>query len=112
MKTDYIDLWQVHAIETYKDVENRVTNEILEVMAEAKKSDKVRYVGFTRHAHPEVHLRMLKLSDNQLDYDACQMPVNIMDVNFQSFIKNVMPELLKKKIGILAMKTLAEGRVF
>lgn len=112
MKTDYIDLWQVHAIETHKDVENRVSNEILEVMTEAKDSGKVRYVGFTGHAHPEVHLRMLDLSNKKLNYDACQMPVNVMDANFQSFIKNVMPVLIKNQTGILAMKTLAEGRFF
>lgn len=112
MNTDYIDLWQIHAIETYQDVENRITNEILEVMLEAKESGKVRYVGFTGHAHPNVHLRLMELSQNQLHFDACQMPVNVMDASFQSFITNVIPVLIKNQTGILAMKTLAEGRFF
>ena len=112
MDTDYIDLWQIHAIETYEDVDNRIKNEILEVMHEAKESGKVRYVGFTGHAHPNVHLRMIERSQDQLRYDACQMPVNVMDASFQSFIKNVMPVLINNQTGILAMKTLAEGRFF
>jgi len=112
MKTDYIDLWQVHAIESDADTDNRLQNGILELMLEARESGKVRHIGFTGHSHPSVHLHMLKQSGRMDLFDACQMPVNVMDAGFHSFIDKVLPVLTERKIGILAMKTLAEGRFF
>ena len=112
MKTDMIDLWQVHALETYGDVDNRIENGIMDVMQEAKESGRVRYIGFTGHSHPDVHLRMLKLGEKTIPFDACQMPVNVMDADFNSFITRTLPALLDRNMGILAMKTLAEGRFY
>lgn len=112
MNTDYIDLWQVHAIESNADTDNRIKNGILEVMLEAKESGKVRHIGFTGHAHPSVHLHMLKQSRKPDLFDACQMPVNVIDAGFHSFINEVLPVVMEQRIGILAMKTLAEGRFF
>lgn len=112
MKTDYIDLWQVHAIESDADTDNRIRNGILELMLEARESGKVRHIGFTGHVHPSVHLHMLKQSGRMDFFDTCQMPVNVMDAGFHSFIDKVLPVLTERKIGILAMKTLAEGRFF
>jgi len=65
LKTDYLDLWQVHSLKSLKDVDNRVENGVLEVMLEAKKSGKVRHIGFTGHVNPKTHLSMLSKTSNQ-----------------------------------------------
>jgi predicted aldo/keto reductase-like oxidoreductase len=112
LRTDYIDLWQVHAIVSDADTDNRIKNGILELMLEARQSGKVRHIGFTGHTHPSVHLHMLKQSRKTDLFDTCQMPVNVMDAGFHSFINKVLPALTERKIGVLAMKTLAEGRFY
>lgn len=109
LNTDYLDLWQVHAVDSSNDVSDRITNGVFEVMAEAKASGKVRHIGFTGHRRPEAHLKVLAESDI---FDACQMPVNIADPSYSSFIKQVMPKLIEKNIGIIAMKSLANGGFF
>lgn len=109
LNTDYLDLWQVHAVENPGDVDQRIANGVLEVMTEAKESGKVRHLGFTGHTQPEAHLRLLEQSDI---FDTCQMPVNIADPNYSSFIKQVMPKLVEQNIGVIAMKSLANGGFF
>lgn len=109
LNTDYLDLWQVHAVDSSNDVSDRITNGVFEVMAEAKASGKVRHIGFTGHRRPEAHLKVLEESDI---FDACQMPVNIADPSYSSFIKQVMPKLIEKNVGIIAMKSLANGGFF
>ncbi|WP_159517656.1 aldo/keto reductase [Sunxiuqinia indica] len=112
MKTDRLDLWQIHSIFSPEDVENRLAEGVLEVMKKAKESGKVKYVGFTGHRDPFAHKKMLELTRDNDPFDTVQMPVNALDQSYFSFANNVMPELLERNIGILAMKTLADGRFF
>ena len=109
LNTNYLDLWQVHAIENPDDVNGRIANGVFEVMQQAKASGKVRHLGFTGHTQPNAHLQVLEQSDI---FDTCQMPVNIADPNYSSFIQQVMPKLVERNIGILAMKSLANGGFF
>ena len=109
LNTDYLDLWQVHALQDPNDADERIANGVFEVMAEAKESGKVRHIGFTGHHQPEAHLRVLEKSDI---FDTCQMPINLADPSYSSFIKQVMPKLVERNIGILAMKSLANGGFF
>lgn len=109
LNTDYLDLWQVHAVQNPQDVDQRITDGVFEVMEEAKRSGKVRHLGFTGHTQPDAMLRVLEQSNL---FDVCQMPVNIADPNYSSFIKQVMPKLVEQNIGILAMKSLANGGFF
>jgi predicted aldo/keto reductase-like oxidoreductase len=83
-----------------------------EAMTEAKKAGKVRYVGFTGHKDPSVHLRMLELAaTHTFEFDTVQMPLNVMDAHFRSFGKEVLPVLVKKNIGVLGMKSMASGHI-
>lgn len=109
LNTDYLDLWQVHAIDSPQDVDRRIERGVLDVVQEAKASGKVRYIGFTGHRRPSAHLRMLEQTDF---FDTCQMPINAADPSYESFIRNVLPELTNRDIGVLAMKTLANGGFF
>jgi predicted aldo/keto reductase-like oxidoreductase len=113
MKTDYLDLWQMHTLFTPEDVDERIENGVLDVFLEAKKSGKVRFIGFTGHQNPKAHLRILERTKDMDIWDAAQMPVNPLDAaSTHSFINDVMPILVEREIGILAMKTLADGRFF
>jgi aryl-alcohol dehydrogenase-like predicted oxidoreductase len=113
MKTDYVDLWQVHALQNPKDVEARVQNGVLEAFLEAQKKGKVRHIGFTGHGSYKAHLRMLEeLEKRRVKMAASQMPVNPADPHFESFVTHVVPKCLASGIGVLAMKTLAYGRFF
>lgn len=113
MKTEVIDLWQVHSLETIKDVDERWDNGTIDVFLKAREEGKVRHLGFTGHKQPEVHLHMIKrLSDRGIAFQAAQFPVNVCDPAFSSFIKKVLPVCLEKHIGVLAMKTMCGGRLF
>ena len=113
MKTDHLDLWQMHALSTPEDVDSRIDNGVLDVFLEAKKSGKVCFIGFTGHQNPKAHLRMLERTKDMDIWDTAQMPINPLDAaSNNSFIKEVLPALVKKGIGVLAMKTLADGRFF
>jgi aryl-alcohol dehydrogenase-like predicted oxidoreductase len=112
LNTDHLDLWQVHAISDAQDVDNRIANGVLDVFEEAKASGKARYIGFTGHRNPAAHRRMLERTKDRDIFDTCQMPVNVLDPSRHSFIRSVMPEVQKRKIALLAMKTLADGRFF
>lgn len=109
LKTDYLDLWQIHAVESPEDVEARLAGGVLEVMREARRSGKVRFIGFTGHRTPAAHRRMLA---RVRDFDACQMPVNLADPGYESFIENALPTLVERRMGVLGMKTLAGGGFF
>ncbi len=112
LQCDYLDLWQVHSLRTPEDVDNRIQNEVLEVFEKAKAEGKVKHIGFTGHQNPYAHLRMLeKTSDHDL-FETIQMPVNVIDSHFHSFIKNVFATAVDRKFGIIAMKTLSDGRFF
>lgn len=112
LKTDYLDLWQIHALSSPEDVETRLANGVLEAVMEAKASGLVRHIGFTGHSNPEALLRVLELTRDTDPFDACQIPVNVIDPSYHSFIDQVIPEIRARKMGLLAMKTLADGRFF
>lgn len=109
MNTEYLDLWQIHAIDSAEDVDERIENGVLDVFLKAKESGKARYIGFTGHRDYRAHLRMLERTDDIDPFDACQMPINVLDPGYASFSENVLPKLVERNIGVLAMKTLAFG---
>jgi len=113
MKTDYVDLWQVHAISSPEDVDSRISNGILDIMIEAKESGKAQHIGFTGHQNPKAHVRMLSSIEENDIFETLQMPINPLDAATEkSFIGEVMQEAVNRNYGILAMKTLAGGRFF
>lgn len=109
MKTDYIDLYQIHAISSPSDVDNRIENAVLDFVLKAKGKGQIRHVGFTGHSSYKAHLRMLERTD---ELQTCQMPINMFDPNYKSFILNVLPKLVKRDMGVIAMKTLSNGGFF
>ena len=112
LRTDHLDLWQVHTLLSAKDVDSRIEKGVFDVMIEAKESGKVRHIGFTGHSWPHAHQRVLERSDI---FDTCQMPINLADPSYGgdgSFIKGVLPTLVERNIGALAMKTLANSSFF
>jgi predicted aldo/keto reductase-like oxidoreductase len=111
LQTDHIDLLQHHEVIRVEDPD-RIFAEggAMEAVIEAKKAGKVRYIGFTGHKDPFVHLRMLEVArEHGFHFDAVQMPLNVMDAHFRSFEKKVLPELVKDGIGVLGMKPLGSG---
>ena len=112
MNCDYIDLWQVHSLRTPEDVDNRIENEVLEVFEKAKAEGKVKHIGFTGHQNPFANKHFLdRTYDNDI-FETVQMPINVIDSHFHSFINNVLPLAIERNLGILAMKTLSNGRFF
>ena len=103
MKTDYVDLWQLHDVRTIDKANLRVPA-VLDVMLKAKAEGKVRHIGFTGHASWKTHARVLELTDA---FETCLMPINVADPSYESFTLNVLPILLKRNMGAMAMKTLA-----
>jgi aryl-alcohol dehydrogenase-like predicted oxidoreductase len=82
----------------------------MEAFLEARKTGKIRYIGFTGHKDPHVHLYMLtKAKQRGFRFDTVQMPLNVMDAHFRSFQTHVLPVLLKDKIGVLGMKSMGGG---
>lgn len=112
LNCDVIDLWQVHALGTPEDVDNRIRNQVVEVFEKAKAQGKVRHLGFTGHQNPFAHKRMFEQTLENDIFETVQMPVNVIDSLFHSFIKNVMPVAMERDFGILAMKSLSDGRFF
>ena len=110
LNTDYLDLWQIHALRNPEDVDARINAGVLDVFLEAKEKGKTKYIGFTGHQNPVTHLHFLEFLEKRgLELDTCQMPLNVCDPSFESFEKHVLPELLKKEYGVIAMKTMAGG---
>ncbi len=104
LQTDHLDLWQCHGMAFDNDAELFIRpNGAAEALAKAKKDGKVRFVGFTGHQNPKVHLAMLNTG---FPFDAVQMPLNAFDSNFRSFERQVLPELNKRGIAALGMKPL------
>jgi len=111
LQVDCIDLVQHHEIIRYEDP-NRVFDEegANAALIEAREAGKLRYIGFTGHKDPHVHLYMLEVAAAQgFKFDAVQMPLNVMDAHYRSFAKLVVPELVEQNIGILGMKSMANG---
>jgi len=110
LQTDRIDLLQFH--EVIRDTDpDRIfaAGGALEAVQEAKKAGKIRYIGFTGHKSPDIHLQMLATAAKHgFTFDAVQMPLNVMDAHFNSFEKQVLPVLLKNDIGVLGMKPMGD----
>ncbi len=107
---DHIDLMQFHEVIRLEDPD-RIFAEggAAEAMTDAKKAGKVRFVGFTGHKDPMVHLRMLEIAaKNNFKFETVQMPLNVMDAHFRSFQMEVLPKLVAQKIGVLGMKSLGD----
>ncbi len=112
MKVDQIDLFQVHSLRTPNDVDDRIENGVLDVLVKAKDQGKIKYIGFTGHQNPFALAHMIERTSESEIFDGVQMPVNVLDPSHFSFIENVLPKALQRNIGIMAMKSLADGRFF
>jgi len=112
LKTDQLDLYQVHALATPEDVDNRIKEGVLDVLLKAKAEGKVKYLGFTGHQNPYAHTRMLERTGESDIFDTVLMPVNVLDQTYFSFTKNVLPTAMDRNMGILSIKSLADGRFF
>lgn len=107
LKTDYLDLLQIHEVIRPGDPERIFARGgSIEALIEAKEKGKTRFIGFTGHKHPEIFLQML---EHDFTWDTVQMPVNMLDTHFRSFQRQVLPELRKRGTGIIGMKPLAAG---
>ncbi|HEX6650642.1 MAG TPA: aldo/keto reductase [Pyrinomonadaceae bacterium] len=113
LDTDHIDLVQHHEILRYEDPYRIFDEEGANAaLIEARDAGKIRFIGFTGHKDPRIHLHMLEVArENGFQFDTVQMPLNVMDAHYRSFEKLVLPELVKQNIGVLAMKTLANGTI-
>jgi aryl-alcohol dehydrogenase-like predicted oxidoreductase len=111
LKTDHIDLVQFHEILRFDDPDRIFTEGgALEALVAARKAGKIRFIGFTGHKDPRIHLYMLEVARKHgFLFDTVQMPLNVMDAHFRSFSHLVVPELVKDDIGILGMKTMGDG---
>ena len=113
LETDHIDLIQYHENIRMEDPDRFFApGGALEAVMAAKQAGKVRYIGFTGHKDPVVHLRMLdEAQQHHFHFDSCQMPLNVMDAHFRSFGHQVMPRLVAEGIGVLGMKPMGDGNV-
>jgi aryl-alcohol dehydrogenase-like predicted oxidoreductase len=104
LKTDYLDLWQVHEVIYDNDPDLHFSQgNVIEALEEAKKQGKIRFSGFTGHKDPEIHLKMLS---HNYPFDTCQLPLNCFDASFRSFEQRVLPELMARGIAVIGMKSL------
>jgi predicted aldo/keto reductase-like oxidoreductase len=113
LQVDHIDLVQHHEILRYEDP-YRIFDEkgANAALIAARDAGKIRFIGFTGHKDPRIHLHMLEVAKEYgVEFDTVQMPLNVMDAHYRSFEKMVLPELLNQNIGVLAMKTLANGTI-
>jgi uncharacterized protein len=110
LQTDRIDLLQFHEVIRDSDPDRIFAKGgAMEAVLEAKKAGKIRFVGFTGHKSPDIHLRMLAAATQHgFTFDAVQMPLNVMDAHFNSFEKKVLPGLAKNGIGVLGMKPMGD----
>jgi predicted aldo/keto reductase-like oxidoreductase len=105
--TDYLDLWQIHEVISpdHPDLAFR-SGSAVEAMVAAREAGKVRYVGFTGHRDPAIHLEMLS---HDFPFDAVQLPLNVLDSHYRSFERHVLPVLVERGIGVIGMKPLGGG---
>ncbi len=104
LKTDYLDLWQIHECIYDNDPELHFAPDgVIEALEEARRAGKVRFIGFTGHKDPAIHLKMLSYN---FPFDTCQLPLNCFDATFRSFEQQVLPELSRRGIAALGMKSL------
>jgi aryl-alcohol dehydrogenase-like predicted oxidoreductase len=113
LQTDVIDLMQYHENIRMEDPDRFFAEAgPLEALMEAKQAGKIRYIGFTGHKDPVVHLRMLEVAaQHKFHFDTAQMPINVLDYSFRSFGHQVVPKLTEQGIALLGMKPLASGAI-
>jgi aryl-alcohol dehydrogenase-like predicted oxidoreductase len=113
LKTDRIDLVQHHEILRFEDPHRIFDPEGAQAaLVEAREAGKLRFIGFTGHKDPRIHLYMLEMArEHGVAFDAVQMPLNVMDAHYRSFERLVLPELVRHGIGVLGMKPLANGQI-
>ena len=111
LQTDHLDLVQHHEIIRFDDADRIFADGgAMEAVLTAQKAGKIRYIGFTGHKDPHVHLYMLKVAaEHGFVFDTVQMPLNVMDAHFRSFAQMVLPELIKQNIGVLGMKSMGDS---
>jgi aryl-alcohol dehydrogenase-like predicted oxidoreductase len=111
LQTDRIDLVQHHEVIRFDDPHRVFDAEGANAaLIDARNAGKVRYIGFTGHKDPRIHLHMLEVArENGFSFDTVQMPLNVMDAHYRSFEKLVLPELVKQNIGVLGMKSMGNG---
>ena len=114
LQTDHIDLIQFHENIRMTDADKYFApGGANEAVMAAKKAGKVRYVGFTGHKDPSIHLHMLDVAKQHgFHFDSCQMPLNVLDYNFRSFAHEVVPRLIAERTAVLGMKPMASGEIF
>jgi aryl-alcohol dehydrogenase-like predicted oxidoreductase len=113
LATDCIDLVQHHEVIRFEDP-HRIFDEdgAHAALIEARQAGKIRYVGFTGHKDPRIHLHTLEVArEHGVVFDAVQMPLNVMDAHYRSFEQLVLPELVREGIGVLGMKSMANGAI-
>jgi aryl-alcohol dehydrogenase-like predicted oxidoreductase len=110
LRTDTIDLVQFHEVIRFEDPDRIFApGGAMEAAVAARQAGKLRYIGFTGHKDPQIHLRMLEVAaQHNFHFDTVQMPINVMDAHFRSFTKEVMPLANRQGIGVLAMKTFGD----
>ncbi|MFN4259235.1 MAG: aldo/keto reductase [Gemmataceae bacterium] len=106
LRTDYLDLWQFHEINYDNDPDWIMERGVLSEALKAQKEGKVRFIGFTGHKSPHIHLKLL----TRHQWDTVQMPINACDYFYRSFVHEVVPEANQRGIGIIGMKSLGGGR--
>ncbi len=113
LQVDTIDLVQFHEVVRVGDPDRIFgPNGAIEALLAAKKAGKIRYIGFTGHKDPDIHLKMLNTGfAHGFTFDTVQMPLNVLDAHYKSFAKKVVPVLVKHGIGVLGMKPLASGAI-
>ena len=105
LQTDHLDVWQVHEVIYYNDPEKAYeTDGVLEALTAAKKEGKVRFVGFTGHKNPLIHLDML---NRGFEFDTVQMPINPFDPSYRSFEREVLPVAIKRGLAVFSMKSMS-----
>lgn len=111
LQVEMIDLVQHHEVLRYEDPHRIFDDEGANAaLVEARKAGKLRYIGFTGHKDPRIHLHMLQVAaDHGFAFDAVQMPLNVMDAHYRSFANEVVPELVRQNTGVLGMKSMANG---
>ena len=105
LQTDHLDVWQVHEVIYYNDPEKAYDPDgVLEAFTAAKQQGKVRFVGFTGHKNPSIHLEML---NRGFHFDTVQMPINPFDPSYRSFERNVLPVAVQKGMAVFSMKSMS-----
>ena len=111
LQTDHIDLVQHHEVIRFEDPHRIFDDDGANAaLLDARQAGKIRYIGFTGHKDPHIHLHTLDVArENGFSFDTVQLPLNVMDAHYRSFEKLVLPELVRQNIGVLGMKSMANG---